>query len=199
MSTPPKPFQAPSRVLARTFVAAALAACTALSAQASSVQFQATDLADTTPGQDLWQIDYTVNGPLGLFNGINLLFAPDRFADIAVVGNDQPDLIDAAPPVQPNAGLSADGQLTLTALQDLGIDFKGKLAIDVVWLGQGTPGVQPFEWLDPSFNVMGNGVTTPVPEPQAIVLAFGGLLVGAAALRRRGLRSRSAAPVRRPA
>lgn len=180
MTNARQPLQRAIRLMAITAVTAALNFVAVSTAQAASVTYQATDLTDTTPGQNLWQIDYTVSGPLDLFQGINLLFAPEQFADIMLLSNSSPDLLDVAPILQPDAGLAADGLLTITALGSLDTTFSGKLGVSLVWSGSGTPGAQPYEWLDDSFNVIASDVTTPVPEPEAIWLLLAGLLTAAA-------------------
>ena len=155
---------------------------------AASVSYQATDLVDTTPGENLWQLDYTVSGSLAPFNAINLLFAPSSYSDINVVSNSVPALLDTAPVIQPDVGFGADGMLTLTALSNLGPSFTGKIGVTFVWSQSTTPGSQPFELLDDGFSVTGTGQTTltsAVPEPEMLAMMLAGLVVVAGAARRR--------------
>lgn len=177
-----QPLQKAIRLMAITAVSAALSFVAVSTAHAASIRYQATDLIDTISGQDLWQIDYTISGPLDVFQGINLLFSPEQFASITLLSNSSPDLLDVAPILQPDAGLTADGLLTITALDSLDSGFSGKLGVSLVWSGSDLPGVQPYEWLDDSFNVIGSGVTTPVPEPQSIWLLMTSLATAAAAV-----------------
>lgn len=165
---------------------AALFAATA--AQAVGVSYLATDLADTTPGQDLWAIDYTVSGPLANFESINLLFSPDLYGEIGSAVSGNPSALEVAPPVQPDAGNVLDGFVGITALADHAAGPIGIVNVSFVWLGAGRPGAQTFEILDTSFNVVGTAQTVAgvVPEPAAAWLMVAGLAaVGTRAARRR--------------
>ena len=42
-----------------------------------TISYQATNIADLDPGEDLWHYDYAITGPLGSFESINLLFSPN--------------------------------------------------------------------------------------------------------------------------
>jgi len=170
--------------LKRFVAAAALLAVSATWAQ--DIRYNAIDLTDSTPGKDLWQVDYTVAGPLGEWASLNLLFATAKYGPISVL---------AAPGVLGVTTLDSilgfDGQATITATEALPATFTGKVSLSFVWTGAGTPGPQPFEVLSESFNVIGNGSTTPVPEPATAWLLLAGVgVVGAA------LRCRRAAAVR---
>ncbi len=143
-------------------------------AHAASVSHQATDLADVIAGQDLWQLDYTVSGPFGAFDAINVLFAADQYGAISLQSVAPPGSLDTLL-IPTNAQLGTDGQLNLSALQDKAASFSAKVSVNVVWLGTAQPGGQPFEWLDADFNVKAAGLTTPtaaVPELPSLALAL---------------------------
>lgn len=150
-------------------------------AWATTITFTAVDLVNTTPGQDLWQYRYTVNGSFVAFGGFNLLFdaglytllqdpAPAVNADWTVVVT------------QPDAGLGTSGLYTATALTG-SPSLADAFTLDFVWLGTGKPGSQPFEVFDDSFSVIEVGRTTvprggtPVPAPTTLVLLASGLML----------------------
>jgi hypothetical protein len=172
----------------RAGVAIALGLACALS-QAASVSYQATNLTDLVAGQDLWQLEYTVTGPFGKDESIDLLFNPDQYTSIQLSGIAPADSLDPLSS-QPDPQLLTDGQLLLTSLAERPLAFKAKVAVRFVWLGQADPGSQPFQWLDNSFNPIASGqtsLTSPVPESASLPLALTGfsLVWGIAAMRRR--------------
>ncbi len=148
-------------------------------AQAASVSYQATNLADVVVGQDLWQMDYVVTGPFDTFDAVNLLFASDRYASIQLLSMSPTGSLDVLL-TQPDVQLGTAGQLNLSALQSLPGTFLSKVAVRLVWTDQASPGAQPFEWLDADFNVKASGMTAPtsvVPEAGGLPLMSGGLVV----------------------
>lgn len=162
--------------LARRLISALLL-CAASSQAPAAVAFTATNLADTTPGEDLWHYSYTVGGPLPLFNAVNLLFSPTLYRDIAVTASSAGVL---ALETQPDPALPADGQLTVTAVIDILAGGSETVDLDFVWLGTGTPGEQAYEVLDDQFTVIASGQTRlagsvqGTPEPGTLgLLAFG--------------------------
>ncbi len=147
---------------------------------APTVLFVATDLTDTTSGQDLWRYDYTLSGPVDSFGSVNLLFSPANYANLMSQTLDTNlTLLD----VQPDAGLPADGIVYVTALNGLLAGDTASLSVDFVWLGaSGTkPGAQAFEVVDGAGSPAGGGMSQPlsggtVPEPSALLLSFTALL-----------------------
>lgn len=151
--------------LARLVAGSALLCAMAVHAAAPAVSYRALDLADTTAGQDLWQIDFTVTGGLALFESVNILFDAASYAGIGVLGGDARLSIQA---IDPLPALPADGSLTLTATE--AVPSPVFASAQVVWSGTGTPGSQAFEVLDDQFNVTATGMTSAVPEPSAWLL-----------------------------
>ncbi len=162
-------------------------------AEAITIQFQATDLADTVVGEDRWRYDYVVS---------DILFAADEgfsvYFDLSLYA-----ALDTAPgaagadwdllALQPDPVLPSDGvfdALALVGAASLALPFP----VEFNWLGgPGTsPGSQAFDVyaLDPlgAFVLLDSGRTRPagaVPEPGVTaLLVLGGWAVAAAARRR---------------
>ena len=157
------------------------------------IEYEAQDLANTTPGADLWQYSYYVSDHdfltgqgfsiwfgLGLYDNLVPVSASPDWNTLAA----QPD------PLVPDAGFyDALAQVDHASLTDL-------FNVQFTWLGAGAPGSQAFDLYDlvgGSFTVLESGDTvlrgvTPVSEPASLWLLFAG---GAAALwaRRRGGRA----------
>lgn len=189
MNSFPSTIVPPARALSRSMARftgrfAVLATLCAASAAWSlpTVSYLATDLADVTAGEDLWRYDYSVAGPLGEFESVNLLFVEASYSSLSLVSNDAE--VDVALTA---SSLGLDGQATVTAFVPLAVTPPAKVALSFVWLGAGAPGSQAFEHLDDGFSVIETGVTTAVPEPAtlAMLLAGLGLLAPLAAARRR--------------
>lgn len=152
---------------------------------ATAIQFLATDLADSTPGEDLWRYDYRVGNRNFLMDeGFFIEFDYNRYSRLQypppLVNNDwdpqvsQPDLI-----------LTDNGLYDALALTDspsLGDLF----SVTFVWSGGATtPGSQPYTIYDTAFNPIETGATTrAVPIPASAALVASGLF-GLAARRRR--------------
>lgn len=164
-----------------------------LQAQAAVITATATDLADTTVGQDRWQITYRIGGELTTGYAVNLLFPESAFADLTL-GAVSPSL---DPALLPGLGLS-DSQFTLTALADLGIGDVADASLSFVRLAPFAD--QAFELLDDSFSVIGQGVLSiaiapviDVPEPATwALMGLGVAMLGRS--RRRGARAGHLAP-----
>ena len=138
-------------------------------ASGAAISFQATDLTDTTVGQDLWNYSYTLSG----FNfqtnqGFTIYFGDSLYRNLHNAqpssGTDwnmlgvQPDLILHQPGF-------LDGQALVNS-PSLGVTFQ----VDFIWLGAGVPGAQPFDIYDSNFSTITSGTSTVVPEPQSAVL-----------------------------
>ena len=157
-------------------------------------RFAVVDVANTTPGQDLWEYSYTpADFAFAAGQGFTIAFDRTLFT-----------LLQSPPPfvnadwdpltLQPDLALGSNGLYDALALRNapsLADPFK----IKVVWLGTGTPGAQPFTIYDTNFQPIVQGQTTSVPEPSALALL---LLQGAAISNRRPSRSSRSDPSSAP-
>jgi len=143
-------------------------------ARAISIVYEATDIGDTTPGQDLWQYTYSVS---------NYLFDTDYgftiFFDYTLYSNleDPPPFVNADWDVmvwQPDLSIPDDGGYDVLALVD-SASLADSFTLNFVWLGSGSPGPQPFDVYDFSYNAIESGQSSPVPEPSTILLVGLGL------------------------
>ena len=139
--------------------------------RAATILFTATDVADTTPGQDLWEYSYQVSG-LTLtagqgftvffdFNLCKLLQSPPPFV------NADFDLLT----VQPDLALQSNGFYDAQALRSAP-SFADPFKLRFVWLGTGgtAPAAQPYTVDNADFSTQSQGQTTSVPEPSALAL-----------------------------
>lgn len=153
------------------------------SAHAINIYYEATDLADTTTGEDLWQFSYTVSDhTFAADTGFTIYFALGLY-----------DLLDPFP-TAPNADWSVltwdpdpsipdDGAYDAYAWND-NASLNDPFTVSFVWLGPDTPGAQFFDVYDGfTWEILDSGETiaaTPVPEPATMFLLGTGLagLVG---------------------
>lgn len=148
------------------------------------VTYTATDVIDSVPGEDRWQYEYSIHGPVSLFEVIEIVFGPLLYADLAVsnpsagvyvdtfFGVIQPD-----PFVGPGFG---DGLVDIELQGGIAPGSSETVTVEFIWLGTGIPGSQDFL----EFGTNEIGQTAPavsaVPEPQLALLLGAGclLLVG---------------------
>lgn len=162
------------------FFLATFYSLTGLSAHATTIQYQATDLPDTVPGDDLWEYVYLVED--FTFNqdyGFSVFFDHTAYAGI----ESPPPTVNADWDVialQPDTGLPDDGLYDAMALTD-GASLADAFVVRFVWLGSGSPRSQPFEVYGPGFDVIETGAT--VPEPSTALLVAGGVLLLVSRLR----------------
>lgn len=154
-------------------------------AQAAVINFVATNLDNTTPGEDLWEYSYIVSENTFLADtGFTIFFDGNLYGTLdpsPLAPNLDWDVISWLP--DPN--IPGSGAYDAYALSD-GASLADPFTISFVWLGAGTPGAQPFELysaLDPDafLEILESGTTVPtqtapVPEPTTILLLSAGLV-----------------------
>jgi hypothetical protein len=156
---------------------AALAIAMSISGRvgAVTITYQATDLADAVAGQDLWRYTYTVSGSFVLSGGFNILFDPGLYSNLQdpppAVNGDWMVLI-----TQPDTVLGADGIYSATVI-GAPPSLADVFSVEFIWLGSGSPGSQPFEAFDDTFQKIQDGRTalpgqpgTPAPLPGTLAL-----------------------------
>ena len=144
------------------------------------------DFATVSLGGNNYRYDYQIrnDGSLGGATSIqliDLLFDPALFEESTLTNVSAPSLaadwsqsfLASAPGVSAAFDLYTAGP---------GIAVGGQLggsAVEFHWLGSGAPGGQAFEIYDPgSFALLGQGMTTPVPEPVTwAMMAIGATMV----------------------
>lgn len=150
---------------------------------AISIVYEATDLSDITPGEDLWQYtywlsDYTFNTGYGF----TIYFDYQLYSNL----EDPPPAVNSDWDLivwQPDPFLPDDGAYDAMALVN-NASLADPFTVRFVWLGSGTPGDQYFEVYDLSFNTVASGQTAPVPEPATFLFLTSGLL-GIASIKRK--------------
>lgn len=170
-----------TRSLLKSAVLCMMLGLSSSAAFAITVEYTALDLPDAMPGVDRWQYAYTVrDGGFVPFGGLSLFYSPARYAGLAV--STEPVAGDWMIPVlvvDPDAGLAADGVVTLTALT--AVDT-ASFVVDFDWLGTGSPAAQGFEQFDDFFTTVVSGQSTAtgsfvdVPAPGTLALLLGGSL-----------------------
>ncbi len=152
----------------------------------------ATMTAEVSPAGPSWQAQLTVinDGAPSLIGHFTLYFDETLFSDLALLQS--PAGWDSVL-VQPDTAIPAPGLLDALVLPNtlpLGLgQSQGGFAVQFAYSGIGAPASLRYEIVDEQFNVLFQGLTTPVPEPGAWQL---GLLGGVALL---GWRARSASRV----
>ena len=163
------------------------------SAYATVITYVATDLADTTSGEDLWQFTYTVSdNTFAADTGFTIYFDLELYSNLqdpAPYVNDDWDVI-TFPPDPCSLVWPQDGMYDAYALTD-NASLVDPFTLEFVWLGADTPGAQFFEVYDGiTWTVLELGQTTaasaaPIPEPTTIFLMATGLLSGLATFRKK--------------
>jgi hypothetical protein len=149
------------------------------------VSYQATDVADAVPGEDRWVYRYWLDEfPFAAGYGFSVRFDPALYAALDASPATPSAQWDAIA-IEPDANLGDDGLYDAEALADAP-SVNATFTVSFVWLGEGTPGEQPFDVREPapSFAVLpGESGTTVLPEPAQSALTAGAL--ASLALRRR--------------
>ena len=156
-------------------------------AQAITITYTATDLADVVVGEDLWQSSYTLSGFVFQANqGFTIYSAYNLYKNLsaASVHPDWDLLV-----IQPDTGIPADGFYDNLALVN-GASLSAPFILDFVWLGLGTPGAQAFQIYDLTggFQILNSGTTQSAAVPESggwlLTAIWIALLVGLESLRR---------------
>ena len=160
-------------------------------AHATVTQFQAVDLADVLPGEDLWQYEYRIAGRTFEENeGFSTYFDFLLYADL------QPEAANAdwdPIAIAPDPELQSDGFYDVVATI-AGATLDDAFLVRFIWLGDpGTaPGAQPFTInrydAEGNLSILERGQTepsqeqpAPVPEPSTLTL----ITIGALAMLRK--------------
>jgi hypothetical protein len=162
------------------FLAVGLLLCSVTIAYATTIGFVSVNLADVTPGDDLWRYDYIVSGrtflqseffdiyfdPV-LYGTLTALPAPNADWDVAIL--QQPNPVNLAPF---NKGIFDAFALVPAP------SLAGTFSVQFLYRGTGTPGAQMFEIFGANSSLLETGMTTPagvIPEPSTVVLSLLGL------------------------
>jgi hypothetical protein len=142
-------------------------------AHGATIEFIATNLSDTTPGEDLWRYDYKVQGTFAQSQFFDIYFDPLLYGPLTAGPAPNSDW-DAAILQQPNpANLPPfdRGMFDGFALVN-NPSLAGTFSVTFVYLGSGTPGSQPFEVFDADSNLLADesGFTFVIPEPSTLML-----------------------------
>ena len=154
---------------------------------AIQISYETVNLADTTPGENLWQYSYTVEDySFDMDYGFTIYFDYLLYSDLE---DPAPYVNDDWDPIvwQPDTAIPDDGAYDALALEDVA-SLADSFDVSFVWLGSDVPGSQFFEVYDPDFNIIRSGETAPVPEPATLLLVGSGLL-GLTGLRKRAKKS----------
>ena len=158
-------------------VAGLLTLGTAVLANATVINYTATDLTDINTGEDLWQYSYTVSdNAFAADTGFTIYFdlgLYDFLDPVPTAPNGDWDVLTW----NPDPLLPGDGAYDAYALFD-NASLADMFTVSFVWLG-GTsgPGSQFFEvyYDGPTWSVLEDGYTAPVPEPATMLLLGTGL------------------------
>ena len=147
------------------------------SAFAVTIKYLATDLSDTTVGEDLWQYDYFVSGyTFGAGQGFTVFFDFNDYLNLESPPsgvNADWDVIS----IQPDAGLTSDGFYDGLALVN-SPSLADAFSLTFVWDSAGSPSSQPFVIYDTNFATLESGDTVIVPEPgRCCLLALAGVAI----------------------
>lgn len=150
---------------------------------AQGIRYVATNLTDVNPGQDLWEYSYFIGGYNFQTNqGFTVYFDPQLYSQLQ---NPRPSLspIWNTIVVQADTVLHQPGFFDGLALVN-SPSTTSPFQVAFVWLGQGAPPEQAFEFYGNNFQTLFTG-TTVVPEPRGFILAgVGGLIFGGRQWRR---------------
>jgi hypothetical protein len=145
-------------------------------ANATAISFTATDLADVTVGEDLWEYSYTVTeNTFAADTGFTIYFDLGLY-DLLAPSPSAPNADWDVVTWDPDPSLPDDGAYDAYALVNNAF-LSDMFTISFVWLGGvAGPGAQFFEVYDGlTWSVLEDGYTTsdtaPVPEPTTMLLS----------------------------
>lgn len=131
--------------------------------EAPTIFYEALDLPDTNPGDDLSQYRFTLGEyAFERTQGLTVYFDEARYAGIA----DPTDGLDAdwdSLIWQPDQALPDAGAYDALALVDTP-DRIAPFTVNFIWRGSGVPGAQPFEVYNSVFAALATGHTSLKPE-----------------------------------
>ena len=146
--------------------------------QATIINYEATDLANITSGEDLWQYTYTVSDyTFAKDTGFTIYF-DDAIEIFPLSSNLNWDILTW----DPDLTIPDHGAYDALALEN-NASLTDPFMLSFVWLGISPPGPQDFQVysLIDGFEILESGRTvaaaTPVPEP-ATLLLLGSVLAG---------------------
>ena len=164
------------------------------SSRAAAITYVATNVADTMPGQDLWEDSYRISlDSFASGEGFTVNFDRNFYALL----QSPPPIVNAdwdAITIQPDLPLHSDGFYDALALRNAP-SLADPFTVRFVWLGRGAPGAQPFTVHDRNFATVSQGQTAAVPEPSARLFMF--CIPVAVLLSRRASHSRRSTAVAR--
>src|ERR1043166_7622184 len=104
----------------------------------AQISFEATDLQDTSPGEDLWRYRYVLSGIAFQVNqGFSVFFSDASYRNLqSAAGSSGPDWDTLS--IQPDNFLHDPGFYDAQALRDAPANVEHQVWF--IWLGQGTPG-----------------------------------------------------------
>ena len=149
-------------------------------AQATTITYEYTDLADVVSDQDLWQVDYRVSdatflADTGFFIDFDITSYTTLQDPAPFVNGDWDPLV--IPPIPDDGSYDALALVDNASLADI-------FSLTFVWIGTGIPGAQPFSVYNETFTVIETGMTTafnngtvPMPAPLGL-FAIGCVALG---------------------
>ena len=150
--------------------------CVVPATNAETIVYEATDLTDLVPGEDLWKYTYTVSGYT--FNSESLF---GTYFDGALSSNLKDptpnnsawkSLVLPGDDADPTSIYSAFSLIDAPSLED-------PFMVSFIWTGTGSPGPQEYFVVD-SAGIFAEGTTQssvpPVPVPSSVILMISGLI-----------------------